>query len=417
MAEENKSGASQFELGKLFIDIGSKGLGSLVKGLNTLSAQFLLTKNAAAQAIKPIENMSQSAVSQIVNYDKLHSIMGIAIKDLQNYKIAAELIGIDPNLVFSQMKNVQQQILKIKAGLDTNGLQGLAILGIDPRTLDQNDPLGIIKKIGKELKVVDEATRTTVLGLLGWNEDLAYMFDRITVAMDKQNSKFNEKLKLNDKELNNLRDQQDAWNLLKTTWDSAQQKFISNQTWINGLLNKTVEWLNKIAPKLKILIDNFDAWANNPHPYLEQLFNTLGWAADKLLALVGIRDNRDYVKNLLQQGTSVNQASLQQLRYSTDFKTTERLREITAAQRQAFQDQHLGMFQEKMPASIENPAAFIPESTQTAIDKGYSFEIINNNDLDIQVIGENGEEIGNDIQDFVSNGTLVSINNANQITK
>ena len=43
---DNKSGASH-ELGNLFVDIGSSGLGSLLKGLNSLSATFMLTKNAA----------------------------------------------------------------------------------------------------------------------------------------------------------------------------------------------------------------------------------------------------------------------------------------------------------------------------------------------------------------------------------
>jgi hypothetical protein len=41
---EDKNSAAQSKLGELFVDIGSSGLGTLVKGLNTLSTSFLVTK-------------------------------------------------------------------------------------------------------------------------------------------------------------------------------------------------------------------------------------------------------------------------------------------------------------------------------------------------------------------------------------
>lgn len=261
MAEEQQ-GAAQNKLGQLYVELGAKGLGNLTKGLNGLSAQFLLTKNAAQQAIKPIVEMSQKSVSQILNYDKLHSIMGIAIKDLQDYKIAAQLIGVSPDLLFSQMKNVQQQILRIRAGFDSNGVQGLALLGIDPRSLNANDPMKVITEIGKKLKTVDESTRAMVLGLLGWNEELAYFFDRVSVAYEEQNSKFIQKLKLNDKELNNLREVQNTWNLLSVTWEQAQLKFISNQGVINKYLQNTIEWLGGEHPILEGIIKRTDEWLN-----------------------------------------------------------------------------------------------------------------------------------------------------------
>lgn len=61
MSDDKKSGAKN-EAGQLFLDFGATGLGKLVKGLNSLSASFLLTKNGAEQALKPIISMSQNAV-------------------------------------------------------------------------------------------------------------------------------------------------------------------------------------------------------------------------------------------------------------------------------------------------------------------------------------------------------------------
>ena len=53
MAEDNNNqGGAQSKLGELFVDFGTKGLGNLVKGLNKIQAQFLLTKNAGEQFVK-----------------------------------------------------------------------------------------------------------------------------------------------------------------------------------------------------------------------------------------------------------------------------------------------------------------------------------------------------------------------------
>ena len=40
MTQETKPGAAQNKLGELFIDFGSSGLGTLLKGLNSVSASF-----------------------------------------------------------------------------------------------------------------------------------------------------------------------------------------------------------------------------------------------------------------------------------------------------------------------------------------------------------------------------------------
>ena len=60
MSDDKKCGAKS-EVGQLFLDFGATGLGKLVKGLNSLSASFLLAKNGAEQALKPIISMPQNA--------------------------------------------------------------------------------------------------------------------------------------------------------------------------------------------------------------------------------------------------------------------------------------------------------------------------------------------------------------------
>ncbi len=57
MAEGN-SGQSK-GLGELFVEFGQKGGSGLMKTLNGISAQFLLTKNSAQQAINMVKDFSK----------------------------------------------------------------------------------------------------------------------------------------------------------------------------------------------------------------------------------------------------------------------------------------------------------------------------------------------------------------------
>ena len=377
----NSGGVAQNKLGQLFVDIGANGLGTLVKGLNTLSAQFLLTKNAAKQAIKPLADMALSAADQVVNYDKLHSKMGVAIKDLQDIKIAAKLINIDPSLVFGQMQAVQQQITRIKTGLDPNGQQGLAMLGIQPFELDQKDPLSIITKIGEKLRDTDAETRVLVLNLLGWSDELAYMFDRMSVALDKQNKRFNENLKLTDEELDRLREFQDNVNVLSVTWDQAQQKFIANQSELNKMLSNTVDWLGGEHQILSGIVSNL-------YKSLDAIAKAYVWLKTPMVPTL----------NGQTRAAAKNMTAEQQARYQA----------ITAQQTAAFISQKNEVL--GMPKTIpESSSSYYSGGSQ----KSYSFEIINNNDLDIQVISDDPQTIGDGVKNYISQGTLTEISNTN----
>ncbi len=75
------SGAAQNKLGELFVDIGVGGLGKTLKALNSVSASFLLTKNAATQAVKPIIDVGKRTMGMAVDVGKLGSTLGLAYKD------------------------------------------------------------------------------------------------------------------------------------------------------------------------------------------------------------------------------------------------------------------------------------------------------------------------------------------------
>ena len=139
---DDKKGGAKSEAGKLFIDIGSTGLGTLIKGLNSLSASFLLTKNAASQTsqmITQIASLSSKASESVVNWDKLNTVTGMTIGQLQDIELWAKSSNIDVKTFMNQIISMQQKLRALKLG--QGDVRGLALLGLDPRELNENNPI------------------------------------------------------------------------------------------------------------------------------------------------------------------------------------------------------------------------------------------------------------------------------------
>ena len=183
MAEENKNGQSK-GIGELFVEFGTKGLPSLIKGLNSVSATFLLTKNAAEQFTKPIREMYKESQNTALGIGKMSAMIGassmVDIQKLQNYFNEK---NVDAGSMMSGINNMMNLIYDLQHGL--GGIDGkmnfvLSELGIDiweyndglESTLDLYDDL---YKATKNLSAVD---RNAYLRLLGQPQELAYLFER-----------------------------------------------------------------------------------------------------------------------------------------------------------------------------------------------------------------------------------------------
>lgn len=236
--EQKKNSAS---LGELFVEFGSKGLGGLVKGLNTVSASFLLTKNSAQQIIKPLENMSKQASSSIIAFDKLNSITGISVNKLQYLKQWTTLNNISFNDYVGQIHTLQNALMDLSLGNPGQLTNIASMLGINPMDLNPTKPLESMKKIENAIRriyqVGNEESKlraSTALRLLGLNEELAYSYTRANREVDKS-------LLLSDKQQKKLREQQYAWNGLKVASESFFNKLMANagifKNFIDGATN------------------------------------------------------------------------------------------------------------------------------------------------------------------------------------
>lgn len=258
MAEGN-SGQSK-GLGELFVEFGQKGGSGLMKTLNGISAQFLLTKNSAQQAINMVKDFSKNALNTTVSMDKFSSVTGISAEKLQKWNVWLKLNNYSTEQFLGNIKSLQENMLDIQMG--RGNLKGWTLLGLDPHNFDFKKPDEALAAILKRLQQVNEATGALALREMGLSQDLLYL-------AKQANNQFDERLLLTDKELDNLRKQQAGWNALGATWQAAQDKFIANQQWINNLLeitNKLLSypWQNKEEQQYtKTKTKNFAINANN----------------------------------------------------------------------------------------------------------------------------------------------------------
>lgn len=269
MADDKKGGAKS-EAGQLFIDFGAKGLGKLIKGLNSLSASFLLTKNGAEQALKPIISMSQNAGKAVTNWDKLNTVTGISIKQLQRMQVWSDLNNVSFSEMMGQVQTLQKNLYAIfRSGGNSTGF---SLLGIDPRSLDINKPIEALDAIlerASQIAKTQPAIAANALEELGLSRDLLY-------AYKQQNTAIDERLMLNDNEIASLKNQQTGWNTLKVTADTALQKFIADQTWLNSALMKCSEYLTQLVFKIGDLRKVFDEFKQSDgYLALKLLFDTL----------------------------------------------------------------------------------------------------------------------------------------------
>lgn len=258
MAEGNS--AQSKGLGELFVEFGQKGGSGLMKTLNGISAQFLLTKNSAQQAINMVKDFSKNALNTTVSMDKFSSVTGISLDKLQKWNVWLKLNNYSTEQFLGNIKSLQENMLDIQMG--RGNLKGWTLLGLDPHNFDFKKPEEALSAILKRLQQVNEATGAFALREMGLSQDLLYL-------AKQTNNQFDERLLLTDKELENLRKQQAGWNALGVTWQAVQDKFIANQQWINNLLEITNQllsypWQNKEEQQYtKTKTKNFAINANN----------------------------------------------------------------------------------------------------------------------------------------------------------
>lgn len=213
---------AQNKLGELFVDIGVGGLGKTLKALNSVSASFLLTKNAAQQAVTPLLNMTKEGASLATTLSKISAATGLAETKLLALKRVEILNTIEANTLINTLEGLQQKILGAKFNLDQNAVNAFTLMGLDPFRLSEKDPIKAFDEIKKRVETLSPEVQTMALNLLGMNKELTYVYKQLNGSLEENVNRAEQQYKVSEEQLKNLQEQQKFFNKIKVATEQIK---------------------------------------------------------------------------------------------------------------------------------------------------------------------------------------------------
>lgn len=204
-------GQATNKLGELFVDIGLGGVGQAIKGLNSVSASFLLVKTAAKEAVKPFVELGKTTIANSVKFGQLNATLGISLEKAQQLTTYFEQFSIGEGAIGS-LGNIMDMLNRVNMGLE--GIDGKFVtamtrIGLDWRKYRGGtfeDMLNLVTDVQQKVKDMDLGQARVYMQDIGLPIDLLYAFQRggfdINQAFTRseesieQAQKFNEQLKL-----------------------------------------------------------------------------------------------------------------------------------------------------------------------------------------------------------------------------
>lgn len=179
MAEEQQQSKG---IGELFVEFSAKGLPTLLKDLNSVSASFLLTKNTAEQFTKPIINTGKQAANSAVGVSKLSSSLGTTYLEAQKLQLYFQKHNLSESLL-GDLGSTADMLTKVQMGI--GGISGEFAYAMHRMGLSWTDYDGSIESMEKLMHDVNNATKTMnprerriMLQSIGWSPEMGYAFDR-----------------------------------------------------------------------------------------------------------------------------------------------------------------------------------------------------------------------------------------------
>lgn len=152
MAEQ---GAAQNKLGELFVELGSKGAPTLLKQLNSVSALFLLGKNAATQFVQTLSQPFKEAGKSAVEIGKMSTALGLTFQEYMRLHLYLKSHNLSDALI-SDMASVSDMLTKVSMGI--GGISGEFAYAMHRMGLSWTDYDGSFKSIQQLTKDVQNAT-------------------------------------------------------------------------------------------------------------------------------------------------------------------------------------------------------------------------------------------------------------------
>ena len=268
-----QTGAAQSKLGELFVDIGVGGVGKTLKALNSVSASFLLTKNAAVQITKPFINMGKQALNTAVDVGKLGSTLGITYKEAYKLKYYFKHLNLSEGLVgdIEKMSELFSLMAQGQAQLSGTQATGFRNLGMDWKKYyggGYEKSIQLFKELQQKTAHMDRTQAATSLQQLNLSTDWLYAFDRS--AFDLSDA-----LSVSDETIQKEIAAQEAINDASLALEQAIQNLtVEIAPYVTEYAPKIADAITKYAPTIA---DGMGEYLPPILTALGNLLKSLGW--------------------------------------------------------------------------------------------------------------------------------------------
>lgn len=180
MAENQ--GSVQNKLGELFVEFGNKGLPGLLKGLNTVSASFLLGKNAANQFMQTLTAIPKEGAKSATEIGKMSNALATSSKEYQKLAMYLKSKNASEGLI-NDIAKVQAALYDWQTGFGpapTGLIEGLNEIGLVASDYfgDFEDTLRLWEDMREATRGLDKNFRNQVLRKSDLSSEWGYVWDR-----------------------------------------------------------------------------------------------------------------------------------------------------------------------------------------------------------------------------------------------
>lgn len=229
---------AQSKLGELFVDIGLSGLGKTIQGLNAVSAGFLLTKNAAAEATKPLREFINGAKDTAVNTSKMTAMLGVTMQEYQKLAMYMKKHNLSEGLLddMANMMDIITEFHQRHIGFSQDFQIAANILGMDftKFTGDFESITSLFEELLPKLRGMDANQARLITKGLKISPEWIY-------AASRSDFSLREGLTRPDVIIENYKELSEAQNELSENTKRLTETIVGN---LIPLLTTVVKWLN-----------------------------------------------------------------------------------------------------------------------------------------------------------------------------
>jgi hypothetical protein len=172
------------KIAELFAELGLKGAGEVVSGLQKVKDNAIVAKVAIVAVVVGLERLTSSTREFARTLDKYEVLTGKSSDKLQRMAFEAVQSGVSINELSGTIQNLQK--IKTDVLLGKGMPSSFVLLGIDPN----EDPVSMLETLRGKIRNLSPEIARSLTSELGISEDVFYMLSKNADKIDEINQKY-----------------------------------------------------------------------------------------------------------------------------------------------------------------------------------------------------------------------------------